>query len=368
MINPIELTIALIRQQTDCHPISAERLQFIENLLKYAGFKVERVVHQGFTHFWATMGDGAKHLAFVGHYDVVPGIKDQFEPLESMGYRGTNAIYGRGACDMKSGLAAMIAASSDLAKKGWLVSLLIAGDEEVDCDGMSTLLKIPHLPKIDVAICGEPTSREKCGDQIKVGRRGVLEGEILLKGEMGHAAYPHKTFNVMHALAPVIQKLTEPYRDGSAGFPDTSLSITSVQSKHHGWNVISDEVRLLFDARVCGTRSLESFLDEMNERLSTVMPYYKVTIEKRAHPFSPVDPNWIRTVERVVQSVTGLAPVHSTDGGTSDARFLAQKGIPVVEVGVPPFGIHSFDEHVHIEDLQRLVEIYKSFDPKDLSS
>mgnify|MGYP001577377264 CR=1 FL=1 len=363
--DPVELTKRLIGLSTARPHISPADIKRLERMVHDAGFIVDRVNDGGRCdsitgdHLLAQCGKGDVHLAFISHYDVVPageGWKTKpFTPTVI-----DDVLYGRGAADMKSGLAAQIIAGKELADLGMKVSLFIAGDEETYSDGMPALLA-RNNDKIHYAICGEPTSKSVAGDTIKVGRRGVVQGEIKVKGKQGHAAYvdPHDMLNVMRVvggLLPALQSL--PGDQGNADFPPSTCNVTYLSGGDGSYNVVPGSATLRFDARLCPETSAAQFETKLRMTLDEHVPSYELEITKSTPHFHTTDNVFRELVSRSIGKVTGIRPAYSCDGGTSDARFFAAAGIPVLEVGVPQGNMHGVDEFVRLVDIEKLREIY----------
>lgn len=363
--DPVALTRSLIQHKTETGSCDPHFVPWLSATLQELGFVVSTIEQGKITHVAAAIGPvSAKlKLGFLGHYDTVPaGDGWQYPPCEAREVNGV--IYGRGASDMKSGDAAMITAAVALATKGIHVTVLLPGDEETASEGMPALLDaLPY--RLDFCIGGEPTSKDELGDCLKVGRRGVLQGKIELIGSSGHAAYAERTRNIIGSLPAVIQALATPWNDSRFGV-ETTLAITNVVTDSTAINVIPSRVTLLFDARFAPQRAVSEIEAEIARRLDTAEVAYQVAISKRRQPYlcdssSEGDGRQrglIESAQAAVREVTGREPLLTCDGGTSDARFAAQRGIPTVEFGVPHGNMHGADEFVRSEDIERLERIY----------
>lgn len=358
MNETLELTKHLVRLESVTGNIRPDVVATIANTLQEQGYKTQQVPTASGTHFYATAGQGPVHLAFVSHYDVVPAGEGwnttPFDPVMRDGI-----LYGRGVCDMKGGLAAQILAGKYLASQGMKISLYIAADEENQSEGMPVMLG-SLTEKIDYALCGEPTSFHKSGDAIKVGRRGVLQGKIVLHGTGGHAAYATQIDNPIHALGKVIENLTVPCTDARFDFPASSLSITNINGGTGSYNQVPNQVSLLFDARLSPKTSSEAFETSLRERLDAQhKDKYVLTITKRTPVYHTSDPSFRQIVCGAIKDIVGVLPQINCLGGMSDARFFAWKKIPTLEVGLPAGNMHGPNEFVKIEELERLQRVYE---------
>jgi succinyl-diaminopimelate desuccinylase len=304
---------------------------------------------------WARRGTAAPLVVFAGHTDVVtPGplaawTTPPFEPA----LRDGN-LFGRGAADMKSGLAAMVvaierfcAATPDPAGS---IGLLLTSDEEGDAvDG--TVKVVAHLQDagtaIDYCIVGEPSSRAAVGDMIRIGRRGSMNGRARIYGIQGHVAYPDDTKNPIHLAAPALLELTTRRWDsGNAHFPATGFQISNIHAGTGATNVVPGTLDLLFNFRFNTEQTPETLQRAVAEWTVSGLPF--ITEPARL----------VAAVCRSIERVTGLSPELSTAGGTSDGRFIAPTGAQVIELGVVNRTIHQVDEHVRVADLETLTQIY----------
>ena len=340
-------------------------MKWFEDTLCQLGFSVSTVESGDLVHIAAAIGpiSSPLKLGFLGHYDTVPeGDGWRYAPLEGVEVDGI--IYGRGASDMKSGDAAMISAAAELAAQGLHVTVLLPGDEETLSQGMPALLDtLPY--RLDFCIGGEPTSKLELGDCLKIGRRGVLQGKVRLLGKAGHAAYADKNKNVIDALPLVIDTLGRGWNDQCHGV-ETTLVVTNLSTDSTATNVIPGSVTLSFDARFAPQRTADEIEAEINHRLqSTSMPY-ELVISKRTNPYlsdtspsgDPKQRALVESAREAIREATGKEPVLSCDGGTSDARFTAQRGVPTVEFGVPHGNMHGPDEFVAVRDVLLLQQVY----------
>ena len=375
-IDAIDLLKSLIRCPS-VTPENAGVLEVIEGALKPLGFETTRLRFEGngsypVDNLFATIGTRGPHLLFAGHTDVVPPgdpaawTHPPFEPVEADG-----RIYGRGAADMKSGVAAFVAAAADAAAAGLergRLSLLITNDEEADSiNGTEPVLHWARAKghRFDFAIVGEPSSIERVGDSIKIGRRGSLSGEIVVTGVQGHAAYPDRANNPIPVAAAVVTALKSmPPDTGSAYFPATNLEVTSIDVGNQAYNVIPGEVRLRYNVRFNDNWTPETLAAWMRQRIASVEAHgTTIALLPPKRPsqvfVSPTD-GPVALLADVIAAQTGRPPQFSTTGGTSDARFVAQF-CPVAEFGLVGPSLHKVDENVAIADVHALTAIYRAF-------
>lgn len=355
-------------------PAEAGVLDVLETALTAIGFEVTRLRFEGggsyaVDNLFARRGQGGRRLLFAGHTDVVPPgergdwTSDPFEPREAEG-----KIYGRGATDMKSGIAAFVAAVAAVPESAGTVMLAITNDEEADAvNGTDRLMAWARENghDFDFAIVGEPSSVEALGDGIKIGRRGSLSGLITVEGVQGHVAYPERANNPLPVLARIATALkSEPIDAGSAHFPASNLEVTSIDVGNGVTNLIPARGTIKFNVRYNDNWTPASLADWVKSHIGNVDPAgCKVDFAVLGTPsrsfLSPVGSD-IETLVEAIAAVTGRRPALSTGGGTSDARFIAQYG-PVVECGLVGASMHKADEHVAIDDVLGLTSIYKGF-------
>jgi succinyl-diaminopimelate desuccinylase len=372
-LSALEIARALIRFPS-VTPTDAGALPYLSDLLGKAGFAADLVTLEApgtpaVLNLYARFGAAKPNLAFAGHTDVVPpGDKAlwRFDPFS--GEIAEGRLWGRGACDMKGGVAAAVAAALRFIEKGAFegsISFLITGDEEGPAINGTVKLVDWALARgetFDHCILGEATSVAVVADTIKHGRRGSLNGQITIRGRQGHAAYPHIADNPIRALAPILTALLSPPLDsGNADFEPTNLEVVSVDVGNPAFNVIPGEVRLKFNIRFNDQWTLESLSAEIKRRVAaadgakratvTFEPSNAVAFLTKPGPFTDL-------VAQAVTDVTGRKPALSTGGGTSDARFI-KNACPVVELGLVNATIHGVDERVALDDLEALSLIYE---------
>ena len=369
--NTLEIARDLLRFRS-VTPVDDGALPYLAKRLAEAGFATQilRFSAPGtpdIDNLWARYGTAAPCLAFAGHTDVVPPGDEsrwRFGPFAAEVADGR--LWGRGAADMKGGVAASVAAALRVVAAGECkgsIAFLITGDEEGPAiNGTVKLVEWAHArgEQIDHCVVGEPTSVATLGDTIKNGRRGSLTGRLRLIGKQGHVAYPHLADNPIRALPRAIEALLgEPLDTGTADFDPSNLEITSVDVGNPATNVIPGEVRAVFNIRFNDLWSPESLADEIRRRLAARGVRHELTFDPtNAVSFLTPRGPFTDLVALAVEQETGARPKLSTGGGTSDARFI--KDIcPVVELGLLSGGMHGIDEHASLDDLEALSQIYE---------
>lgn len=372
MSNTLRLTEQLMAMPS-VTPTDGGCTALIQSHLDPLGFKCE-VIDCGPDTFrvknlWAKRaGSSGQTLAFAGHVDVVPTgplskwTSDPFTPTHREG-----KLYGRGACDMKASLAAMVVATQEFLKEtpqpALGIAFLLTSDEEGPAlDGtvrVCELLKSRNDAP-DFCIVGEPTSVNKTGDMIKNGRRGSLSGKLKVIGIQGHIAYPQLADNPVHKAAPAIAELASTIWDqGNDFFPPTTWQISNVHAGTGATNVIPGEFVIDFNFRFC----TESTADSLKQRLTDILNKHQLKFDIEwtlgGLPFLTTPGSLVNMVQEAIVQVTGIETELSTTGGTSDGRFIAQICPQVIELGPPNATIHKIDEHVAVADLEPLKEIYK---------
>jgi len=345
-----------------CQELLAQRLS-------RAGFEVERLRYGNVENFWARHGRGAPLLCFAGHTDVVPTgpleewHSDPFKPTIRDGL-----LYGRGAADMKSGLAAMVTASEDFVgahpeHHGALAFLITSDEEGPSVDGTRRVVETlrERGERIDWCIVGEPSSERSIGDTIKIGRRGSLSGRLTVHGVQGHIAYPQLAENPVHRFAPALAELASREWDrGNEHFQPTSFQVSNLTAGTGAPNVIPGELKARFNLRYSPVQSLESLKRTVEEILDRHRVRHSIEWYVSGEPFYTAPGMLSTAVSEAVRAVTGAAPVYSTGGGTSDGRFIAPLGAQVVELGVINASIHKVNESVRVQDIDTLQAMYLS--------
>jgi succinyl-diaminopimelate desuccinylase len=363
----LDFTRALIAHRS-VTPDDAGCCALIGAQLQKQGFRLEWLNREDVTNLWATIGSGAPLVVLAGHTDVVPpGPATQWRSDPFAPEIRDGMLYGRGAADMKSGLAAMVGASGRLLRDGLphgTLAYLITSDEEGKArfgTRHAAAVLAERGIKPDFAIVGEATSHLTLGDRIVVGRRGSLGCNLKVLGKQGHVAYPQRADNPLHRLAPALAELVATEWDrGNAHFPPTSFQISNVHGGTGANNVIPGEADVIFNFRYC----TESTADELRARATAVLdkhlPRYEADWWHSGEPFLTQPGRLIDAARAAIADVTGIAaPEQFTGGGTSDARFLAPMGAEVIEIGPINESIHKIDEHVNVADLDRLSAIYE---------
>lgn len=344
--------------------------QLIAQRLTTAGFKVNHLPFGRVCNMWAQVGDGNPLVVFAGHTDVVPpGPLSQWS---SPPYRPTvtgQYLYGRGAADMKSSLAAMVVATERFLlshpNHAGSIGFLITSDEEGEAiDGTARV--IDYLTQqgttIDMCVVGEPSSAKKVGDVVRVGRRGSLNGRIRFVGEQGHVAYPDQTCNPIHtAITALSQLVTRVWDSGNAYFPPTTFQISNMNAGTGAANVIPGELDILFNFRFNTEQSIEGLQATVEDHLLTNDPRIETVLDWQlsGQPFLTRKGKLLDAVQTAIRSVVSLEPELSTSGGTSDGRFIAPTGAEVIELGPVNASIHKINECVRISELEPLAKIYQ---------
>lgn len=383
--NPVNNLQALIRCPS-VTPAEGGALSALEGMLAPLGFKVERVVARAegtpdVENLYARVGSGGPHLMFAGHTDVVPpGNEADWSHPPFAAEISDGMLFGRGAVDMKGGIACFVAAvARHIEKYGapdGSISFLITGDEEGPAiNGTDKLLQwaVDKGEKWDACLVGEPTNPDVLGDMIKIGRRGSLSGRITVQGVQGHSAYPHLADNPIRGLLQLTHALMdEPFDHGTTDFPPSNLEVTTIDTGNPAVNVIPAKATAAFNIRFNDTWTADSLQDEIIRRLETAategslrpgrdpVRYEIVWNERPSHVFLTRNDALIESLSLAVEKITGRRPALSTTGGTSDARFIKDY-CPVVEFGLVGQTMHMVDERVSVEDLETLTNIYGSF-------
>lgn len=364
--DPIELARELIRRES-VTPDDAGCQALIAELLQRAGFGIEPMRFGDVDNLWARRGQASPALVFAGHTDVVPpgpAAGWHVPPFEARIVDGL--LKGRGAADMKGSLAAMISAGIRFAAThpehtGSIAYLLTSDEEGAADDGTRRVMQTlaARGERFEYCIVGEPSSSERLGDTVRVGRRGSLSGIMTVKGMQGHVAYPLEADNPMHALARFIASVTEkPIDAGNASFPATTFQMVYIHSDAEAVNVVPGEARCRFNFRYSTEWDQHSLAAWAEEKLAAAGVDYEITWRNAGEPFLTASGTLTETVSAVVEQATGQRPELSTSGGTSDGRFIAPYGIDVVELGPLNRTIHKVNEEVAVDDLLTLERIY----------
>ena len=365
----LSLTCELIRKPS-VTPNDAGCQQLIEDRLKRLKFEVTHKRFGNVDNLWARRGTTSPLLVFAGHTDVVPTGNleswntDPFEPTVREGI-----LFGRGAADMKSSLAAMVVATERFVREYpehlGSIGFLITSDEEGDAiNGTVKVLEFLKRQDVNIDWCvvGEPTSNEILGDTVKVGRRGSLNGEIEFQGTLGHVAYPHLTPNPLHeSVRAIARLLNHDWDQGTDFFSPTTFQVSNFNSGTGASNVIPDIVKLKFNFRFNPIQTVDGLKSTVMEALETVPAEIKTSVKWKLSglPFQSRQGLFTESVCRQIEDITQQKPDRSTSGGTSDARFIAPLGVEVVEFGPVNQSIHKINEHILEKDLEPMAKVYQ---------
>ena len=344
-----------------CQDLLAQRLTRL-------GFRIERMRCGEVENLWARRGSSAPLVCFAGHTDVVPtGPLEQWHSDPFVPTVRDGVLYGRGAADMKSSIAAFITAiEAFLAKHpdhpGSIALLITADEEGVAVNGTVRVVDALRArgEALDYCVIGEPSSVALLGDTMKNGRRGSLSGELLVRGVQGHIAYPHLSRNPIHQFAPALAELSATkWDDGNEYFPPTTWQISNISAGTGASNVIPGELRASFNFRFSTASTMESLQARVHAVLDQHELDYGLTWTLSGRPFLTPKGKLVASLSRAVVTVTGRTPELSTSGGTSDGRFIADICREVVELGPVNASIHKLNEHILLTDLDALSSIYQ---------
>ena len=367
MSSTLDFARNLIRQPS-LTPDDAGCQDLIAEALQPAGFKAEFLTYGEVRNVWLRRGQVDPLLVFAGHTDVVPT-----GPIEQWHYPPFSAtvqdgiLHGRGAADMKGSLAAMVTACQQFVvnhpNHRGSIALLITSDEEGPANN-GTVKVVEMLCDreeiIDWCVVGEPTSREQTGDVIKNGRRGSLGGKLTIQGVQGHVAYPHLADNPIHRAAEIVTRLTaQTWDEGNEFFPPTTFQVSNLNSGTGASNVIPAQAELDFNLRYSPESSIESIKERVNALCQQVCTDYEIDWSRPNLPFQTQPGELVDAASAAIYAVTGLTTDLSTEGGTSDGRFIAPTGAQVIELGPVNRTIHQINEQVAVADLETLAIIYQ---------
>ena len=337
--------------------------------LARAGFQCRQIDFGEVKNLWATHGEGGEVLCFLGHTDVVPTgprdawASDPFEPTERDGF-----LYGRGAADMKGSVAAFVLALEHFVAAHpdhpGTVALLLTSDEEGDAiDGVRRVAEQFRATgqRIDFCVTGEPSSKDKLGDLLRVGRRGTLSGYLTVRGIQGHVAYPEKARNPIHQAMPALAELTSrSWDEGFPEFPASSLQVSNIHAGTGANNVIPGHCEVVFNFRYNPGWSAQALERQVHDVLDRHGLEYELRWHRGGEPFLTGEGRLRAVVRAVLQEKCGMVPEENTGGGTSDARFIAPLGAEVVELGPVNASIHKVDERIALDELERLPALYRA--------
>jgi succinyl-diaminopimelate desuccinylase len=365
-LDTLALTQDLI-SRASVTPVDGGCQQVMMDRLTAAGFTVEKLTFGSVENFWAKRGSGSPVLCFAGHTDVVPtGPLEEWksEPFKPVIRDGR--LYGRGAADMKSGLAAMVTAAQAFAAecpahKGTIAFLITSDEEGPSVDGTKRVVELlkERGERIDWCIVGEPSSEKTAGDTIKIGRRGSYSGRLTVHGVQGHVAYPQLAQNPVHTLAPALAELTQHVWDqGNQHFQPTTFQVSNLNAGTGAPNVIPGELKARFNLRYNTEQTQEKIRRTVEGILDKHGVRYSIEWYVSGEPFYTPPGALSDGVSGAVEAVTGSRPKLSTGGGTSDGRFIATMGAQVVELGVTNASIHKVNESVGVEEIHALHFMY----------
>ena len=367
MNKTLELSQQLI-QRASITPEDAGCLDLIANRLKNLGFSSEQLPFGKVSNAWIRRGNQAPLLVFAGHTDVVPtGPEDNWKFPPFSATIDNDQLYGRGAADMKTSIAAMVVACEEFLQthpehQGSIAFLLTSDEEGPAING--TVKVVEYLKqenvKIDWCLVGEPSSTNSVGDVIKNGRRGSLGAHLTVFGKQGHVAYPHLADNPIHTLSTILKDLTEiEWDQGNEYFPATSLQVSNVQAGTGADNVIPATAQAWFNLRFSTEITAEEIKQRIEKAIAHKTSEFKIDWRLSGNPFLTKEGTLVNACKQAIQTVTGRETKLSTGGGTSDGRFIAPTGAEVVELGVTNATIHQVDEHTNIKELEQLKLIYQ---------
>lgn len=360
--------LAHLIQYESISPNDAGCQTFMMSYLTELGFECNVINQRPVTNFFAQIGHDRPLLIFAGHTDVVPeGDRSKWltNPFELHELNGL--LYGRGTADMKGSLACMMVAAKQFlatnpSLKGSLGFLITSGEEGDDFEKgtpyvMQKLNEQGIIP--DYCVVGEPSSSERVGDVIKIGRRGSLTGRLTLHGKQGHVAYPHLAENPIHRLSPVLAELTAIEWDkGNDYFPPTSMQITQIHSGGHAGNIIPGDLSMQFNFRYSTEQTAEALKETVNNCFARYELTPEIQWQHNGKPFLMKNGRLLDVTLESIDSLVGQKPLLSTSGGTSDGRFIAPYGVEVIELGPVNATIHQVNECVSLSELESLSKMY----------
>ncbi|MEW5879870.1 MAG: succinyl-diaminopimelate desuccinylase [Pseudomonadota bacterium] len=364
-------TLELVRQlivRRSVTPADDGCQELIAQRLAPLGFRAERIDRNGVSNAWLRRGAARPNVVFAGHTDVVPpGPREQWhsDPFEPTLRDGR--LYGRGASDMKSSIAAFVVAAEEFvrahpAHRGSIALLLTSDEEGPATDGTVAVVErlAARAEAIDFCIVGEPTSVDRLGDTIKNGRRGSLSGKLTVKGVQGHVAYPHLARNPVHELAPALAELVATEWDrGNEYFPPTTFQVSNIRAGTGASNVIPGTCEVDFNLRFAPVSTAETLMSRIEAILRKHGLDYDLAWTVGAQPFLTQPGELVGAIRRAIAECAGVEAQLSTTGGTSDGRFIATVCPQVVEFGPPNASIHKIDENIRVDDLEPLKNVYR---------
>jgi succinyl-diaminopimelate desuccinylase len=368
MSDTLELLKDLIRRDS-VTPKDAGCQDLLAARLKKLGFAEERLDFEDTQNIWLRRGEAKPLFVFLGHTDVVPPgslaawVSPPFEPTLRDG-----KLYGRGAADMKGGIACFVTAVERFIARhpehqGSIAILLTSDEEGIATNGVVKVVEVleQRREKIDWCLVGEPSSDKKIGDVIRVGRRGSLCARLTVLGIQGHVAYPELAENPIHTFAPALKELTEEVWDrGNKFFPPTSLQVSNINAGTGAENIIPGSVEIQFNLRFCTELDEETIKQRTQAILDKHGFRYELQWRLSGNPFLTEKGALIDAAHAAIKAVTGFETLDDTGGGTSDGRFIAPTGAQVIELGALNESIHKVNENIGLEDLEVLTRIYEN--------
>ena len=375
MTPTLDLAAELIRRPS-VTPEDGGCQDLLTQRLAASGFRIEHLPFGEVRNLWARRGTDRPLFCFAGHTDVVPpGPRDHWDSDPFTPAVRDGKLFGRGACDMKGEIAAMVTAAEAFVRDhpdhpGSIAFLITSDEEGPSVDGTVRVVETLEArgEKIDWCLVGEPSSQERLGDTVKNGRRGSLNGFLTVKGRQGHVAYPHRAVNPLHVLAPsLVELVDEEWDQGNAFFPPTTFQIANLNTGTGAENVIPGTLTAQFNFRF----STEVTAETLQRRVATILDRggfdYDLTWRLSGDPFLTPAGALVEAASQAVMETLGYRPELSTGGGTSDGRFIAPTGAQVLELGAINASIHQVNEHVGVEELEQLSTIYRRILEKLLS-
>ena len=367
MNSTLEFSQQLI-QKPSITPKDEGCLQLITNRLNASGFTSEMLPFEDVSNAWIHRGTDAPLFVFAGHTDVVPtGPEENWTHAPFAAVVENGELHGRGAADMKSGIAAMVVACEEFIAEhpdhsGSIAFLLTSDEEGLAVNG--TVKVIEHLQaqnvEINYCLVGEPSSTNHVGDVIKNGRRGSIGAHIIVTGKQGHVAYPHLAINPIHQLSEILAELTAiEWDQGNEHFPATTFQVSNMRGGTGADNIIPATAEAWFNLRFSSEVTEDEIRQRIIETLDNRNIEYQIEWRLSGNPFLTPEGKLVEACQQAISAVTGRTTELSTGGGTSDGRFIAPTGAEVVELGVTNATIHQVDEHTNIEELSQLKDIYK---------
>ena len=367
MTATLEFVKQLIKQAS-ITPNDAECQTMISEYLQASGFNAEVMQFEEVTNLWLRRGTNAPLFVFAGHTDVVPtGTEEEWDSPPFVPTIRDNQLFGRGAADMKSSIAAMAVACKKFIEtnpehKGSIAFLLTSDEEGPAVNGTVKVIETLQSRNeiIDMCIIGEPSSNHTLGDTLKIGRRGSISANLNIKGVQGHVAYAHLAKNPVHEFAPALLELTRLEWDrGNEYFPATTFQISNINAGTGASNVIPGNKQVDFNLRF----STEITADEIKTKISNILNKHQLDYEIEWHlsgnPFYCEPGELTSACEQAIQETLNIKPELSTGGGTSDGRFIAPMGAQIVELGPVNKSIHKVNEHIDLDALDQLTVVYQ---------